>query len=215
MTRRDSAAGVRGEKGRLVVVSAPSGAGKTSLVKALLAAAPEVRFSTSYTTRPRRRGEVEGSDYFFVSPEEFEAMAARGDFLEDAVVFGNRYGTSKEQVARLTDAGYHVLLEIDWQGARQVRLAQPDAISVFILPPSLEELERRLRGRCTDTEATIRRRLGEAREDMTHWREFDYAVINDRFEVALAELRDIIRGQGQTNRTDRPGCESRIEAIMA
>jgi len=215
MTRPDPATAAPGRKGRLVVVSAPSGAGKTSLVRALLDSVPNVRFSTSYTTRPPRRGEVDGRDYFFVSPAEFEEMAARGDFLEDAVVFGNRYGTSREQVTELTAAGYHVLLEIDWQGARQVRAAQPDSISVFVLPPSLEELERRLRGRSTDSETTIRKRLGEAREDMTHWQEFDYAVVNDRFEEALAELRGILLGDGEQNRTVDPDCRRRVEAVMA
>ncbi len=215
MTRPDPAAAAPGRKGRLVVVSAPSGAGKTSLVRALLETVPDVRFSTSYTTRPPRRGEVEGRDYFFVSPEEFERMAAHGDFLEDAVVFGNRYGTSRDQVSKLTAAGFHVLLEIDWQGARQVRAAQPDSISVFILPPSLEELERRLRGRSTDSEATIGKRLGEARDDMTHWEEFDFAVVNDRFEDALDELRGILLGKGERNRTGDPECRRRVRAVMA
>jgi guanylate kinase len=215
MTRPAAAAPmVRGE-GRLVVVSAPSGAGKTSLVRALLADVPEVRFSTSYTTRPPRRGEVEGVDYFFVSPEKFEAMADRGEFLEHALVFGNRYGTSRTQVAALTGAGCHVLLEIDWQGARQVRMAEPESVSVFIMPPSLAELERRLRGRSTDTEATIQKRLGEARDEMTHWDEFDYAVVNDRFDEALGELRNIILGHGERNRTDNPECRRRIQAVMA
>lgn len=198
-----------------MVISAPSGAGKTSLVRALLTDVPEARFSTSYTTRPPRRGEVDGVDYFFVSPEEFEAMAERGDFLEHALVFGNRYGTSRAQVAALTKAGHHVLLEIDWQGARQVRAAEPQSISVFIMPPSLAELEHRLRGRSTDTEATIQKRLGEARDDMTHWEEFDYAVINDRFDDTLDALRDILLGLGVCNRTDNPECRRRIRAVMA
>jgi len=202
-------------EGRLVVVSAPSGAGKTTLVRALLEAEPGVRFSTSYTTRPPRRGEVDGRDYHFVSPRKFEEMASRGDFLESATVFGNRYGTSRAQVAKLTGAGFHVLLEIDWQGARQVRAEQPDCISVFILPPSLAELERRLRGRSTDTEATIEKRLAEARDDLAHWHEFDYAVVNDRFEVALDDLRNILLGKGDRNRTDDPACRRRIESVMA
>ncbi len=202
-------------KGRLVVVSAPSGAGKTTLVRALLAREPGVRFSTSYTTRPPRRGEVDGRDYFFVSPDTFEEMVSRGDFLENATVFGNRYGTSREQVARLTEAGFHVLLEIDWQGARQVRAAQPDCISVFILPPSIAELEKRLRGRSTDAESTIEKRLGEARDDLGHWNEFDYAVVNDRFDDALDELRSVLLGKGDRNRTDNPACRRLIEAVMA
>ena len=197
------------------MLSAPSGAGKTSLVKALLETAPDVRFSTSYTTRPPRRGEVDGRDYFFVSPERFEAMASDGEFLEDAVVFGNRYGTAREQVTKLTAAGFHVLLEIDWQGARQVRAAVPDSLSVFILPPSLRELERRLRGRSTDSEETIRKRLAEARDDMTHWQEFDYAVVNDDFVEALEELRGILAGGSQRCRTEDPDCRRRVLAVMA
>jgi guanylate kinase len=204
-----------GRKGRLVVVSAPSGAGKTSLVRALLDTVPDVRVSTSYTTRPPRRGEVDGRDYFFVSSREFEAMAARGEFLESAVVFGNRYGTTRQQVEAMTDAGFQVLLEIDWQGARQVRAGRPDSTSVFILPPSLEELEKRLRGRSTDSEATILKRLGEARDDMTHWEEFDYAVVNDRFEDAVDELRAILLGEGDRNRTDNLDCRRRVGAVMA
>jgi len=215
MTRADAGElPARGE-GKLVVISAPSGTGKTSLVRALLDEVPAARFSTSYTTRPPRRGEVDGVHYFFVSPETFERMARHGDFLEHALVFGNRYGTSREQVARLTADGHHVLLEIDWQGARQVRAVQPDSISVFILPPSLSELERRLRGRSTDAEATIQKRLGEAQDDMTHWQEFDYAVINDRFEEALGELRAILLGRGERNRIDNPECRRRIRAVMA
>jgi len=215
MSGRTDASVAHERRGRLVVLSAPSGAGKTSLVKGLLETVPDVRFSTSYTTRPPRRGEVDGRDYFFVSPERFEAMASGGEFLEDAVVFGNRYGTAREQVAELTAAGFHVLLEIDWQGARQVREAVPDALSVFILPPSLRELERRLRGRSTDSEETIRKRLAEARDDMTHWQEFDYAVVNDDFAEALEDLRGILTGGSERCRTEDPDCRRRVLAVMA
>ncbi len=201
--------------GKLVVIAAPSGAGKTSLVRALLDSVPQVRFSVSYTTREPRAGEVDGRDYFFVSRPKFEAMVAGDAFLEHATVFGNRYGTARAEVARLTDAGHDVLLEIDWQGARQVRAARPDCVSVYILPPSLAELDRRLRGRSTDSEATIQRRLGEARDDMAHWHEFDFAVINDRFDEALEDLKSILGDRGDRLRTDDPGCRRRVERVMA
>mgnify|MGYP001827376712 CR=1 FL=1 len=202
-------------QGRLVVISAPSGAGKTSLVKALLDSVSGVRFSISYTTRKARDGEVDGRDYYFVSPDEFEDMLADGAFLEHATVFGNRYGTARAEVSRLTDAGYDVLLEIDWQGARQVRENGPDCLSIFGLPPSLIELEKRLRGRSTDSENTIRQRLGEAKDEMTHWSEFDYAVVNDRFSEATEDLRRILRGEGESLRTDDPARRRRIELVMA
>jgi len=203
------------DQGKLVVIAAPSGAGKTSLVRALLDSVPQVRFSVSYTTREPRAGEVDGRDYFFVSRQEFEAMITRGAFLEHATVFGNRYGTARAEVAKLTDAGHDVLLEIDWQGARQVRAARPDCVSVYILPPSLAELDRRLRGRSTDSEATIQRRLSEARDDMDHWHEFDFAVINDRFDEALEDLKSILGNRADRLRTDDPGCRRRVERVMA
>ena len=203
------------DQGKLVVIAAPSGAGKTSLVRALLDSVPQVRFSVSYTTREPRAGEVDGRDYFFVSRQEFEAMGTRGAFLEHATVFGNRYGTARAEVAKLTDAGHDVLLEIDWQGARQVRAARPDCVSVYILPPSLAELDRRLRGRSTDSEATIQRRLSEARDDMAHWHEFDFAVINDRFDEALEDLKSILGNRADRLRTDDPGCRRRVERVMA
>ncbi len=202
-------------QGRLVVISAPSGAGKTSLVKALLDSVSGVRFSVSYTTREARDGEVDGRDYYFVSPDQFERMVADNEFLEHATVFGNRYGTSRAEVSRLTDAGYDVLLEIDWQGARQVRENRPDCLSIFVLPPSLAELEKRLRGRSTDSEDTILRRLGEAKDEMTHWPEFDYAVVNDRFSEATEDLKAILRGEGEGLRTDHPERRRQIERVMA
>ena len=185
-----------GGSGRLFVISAPSGAGKTSLVKALLEGDAGIRFSTSFTTRMPRDGEVDGRDYHFVSAERFQSMLESEAFLEHAVVFD-------------------VVLEIDWQGARQVRDRMPGCISVFVLPPSLAELERRLRGRSTDSEQTILRRLGDARDDMTHWREFDYAVINDDFDTALGELKDIVAGEGDACRTDDPEQRRRVAAVMA
>ena len=167
--------------GRLWVVAAPSGAGKTSLVRALLDRDSSLRFSISYTTRARRSSETDGQDYFFVSEPTFLDMVRDGAFLEHARVFDHRYGTGREHVAGLLEAGYSVVLEIDWQGARQVRERAPGSQSVFILPPSVAELERRLRGRKTDSEAVIQRRLKDALGDMTHWTEFDHVIVNDDF----------------------------------
>ena len=178
--------------GRLHVISAPSGAGKTSLVKALLAARPELAVSVSHTTRTPRAHEVDGRDYHFVSAPEFDRLAAGSAFLEHARVFDNQYGTGREQVAAKLAGGHNVLLEIDWQGARQVRASAPDCVSIFILPPSRAALEERLRSRRTDTEAVIARRLADAATDMSHCLEFDYAVVNDRFDQAVAELLVII-----------------------
>ena len=192
-------------RGRLFVIAAPSGAGKTSLVRALMERDPTLGVSISYTTRPKRPSEVHGRDYFFVPKDEFERMVEAGEFLEHALVFDNYYGTSRRQVEDALAAGRNLILEIDWQGAQQVRAGMPAAVGVFILPPSRAELERRLRGRGTDSEQVIRRRLRDAASDMTHWREFDYVVVNDDFEQALAELQAIVAGDGSDCRRDRPG----------
>jgi guanylate kinase len=202
------------KRGRLVVLAAPSGAGKTSLVHALLRRIPSLAFSISYTTRPKRSSEQHGKDYFFVEEPEFRAMAARGAFLEHASVFDNLYGTSREQVDGLLDSGRPVLLEIDWQGARQVRESAPEAISVFVLPPSLAELERRLRGRKTDSEATIRRRLVDALADMSHWTEFDHVIVNDELDAAADALAAVVAGQGTAAEPDE-ALRSRIAGILA
>jgi guanylate kinase len=194
-----------GRRGRLFVIAAPSGAGKTSLVRALMEREPGLRFSVSYTTRPRRPTEQHGRDYFFVGRAEFERMVAAGEFLEHARVFDNCYGTARRQVEQALTAGQDLILEIDWQGAAQVRAALPECISIFILPPSRPELERRLRGRGTDAEEVIQRRLRDAASDMAHWPEFDHVVVNDRFDQALAELQDVVRGGGAATRKDRPG----------
>ena len=189
--------------GRLFVLAAPSGAGKTSLVNALIQSEPELRFSVSHTTRPPRRGEADGVNYYFVEPDRFREMVAEGQFLEHAEVFDNLYGTSRAAVDRLLEAGLDVLLEIDWQGAAQVRRAMPESISIFILPPSREELERRLRSRATDSESVIQRRLRDSTSDMRHWAEFDYVIINDDFDQALAEIRDVVHLGGAASRSDR------------
>lgn len=197
--------GSRDKRGRLFVIAAPSGAGKTSLVHALMQREPALRFSISYTTRPRRATEVHGRDYFFVSREQFDRMAAAGEFLEHATVFDNSYGTPRAEVERSLAEGQDLILEIDWQGARQVRRALPESRSVFILPPSREELERRLRERGTDSEDVVQRRLRDAAGDMGHWPEFDYVVVNDDFEKAVAEMQAIVHGRGAPSRSDRPG----------
>ncbi len=190
-------------RGRLFVIAAPSGAGKTSLVRALMEREPGLRFSISYTTRPQRPTEQHGRDYFFVGRDEFERMVANGEFLEHAQVFDNRYGTARRPVEAALAAGQDLILEIDWQGAAQIRKALPECVSVFILPPSRAELERRLRGRGTDAEEVIQRRLRDAATDMAHWREFEHVVVNDDFARALGELQDIVAGHGGASRRDR------------
>lgn len=192
-------------RGRLFVIAAPSGAGKTSLVRALMEREPGLRFSISYTTRPQRPTEQHGRDYFFVDRDEFERMVGNGEFLEHARVFDNYYGTARRPVEAALAVGQDLILEIDWQGAAQVRAALPECVSIFILPPSRVELERRLRGRGTDAEDVIQRRLRDAAGDMGHWREFDYVVVNDDFARALQELQDIVAGRGSASRRDRAG----------
>jgi len=202
-------------RGALFVIAAPSGAGKTTLVRELIRRVPEVRFSISYTTRPKRPGERHEADYFFVSEPEFERMAAQGDFLEHARVFDHWYGTSKAYVEKLRARGHPVLLEIDWQGARQVRRVAPDARTIFIVPPEVRELERRLRGRGTDSEAVIQRRLKDSLADLTHWKEFDYIVVNDRLDKAAQEFADIVSGRGAANERSRPEVGERVLSILA
>jgi guanylate kinase len=199
---------------RLFVIAAPSGAGKTSLVRALMERQPELRFSISYTTRPRRAGEQDGQHYHFVDPQTFVGMLEEGAFLEHAQVFDNFYGTARSQVEALLAAGHGVVLEIDWQGARQVRAQMPESAGIFILPPSRAELERRLRGRGTDTEAVIRRRLADAAADMSHWDEFDYVVVNDDFGTALDALADIVQGRGEASRARRPELAPVIAGLL-
>jgi len=179
--------------GLLFIVSAPSGAGKTSLVHALLAADAGVKLSISHTTRQPRPGEQDGRDYHFVTHAIFEQMVERGEFLESAYVHGNYYGTSEAWVRDQRHAGASILLEIDWQGAQQVRRRIPDAIGIFVLPPSLEVLEQRLRSRAQDGAEVIARRLQAARDEISHAGEFDYAIINDTFDEAAQDLRAVIR----------------------
>ncbi|HHO69201.1 MAG TPA: guanylate kinase, partial [Gammaproteobacteria bacterium] len=177
----------------LYIVSAPSGAGKTSLVKALLERMDGIRVSVSHTTRPPRPGEQDGVDYHFVDKAGFQRLVEAGDFLEHAQVFDNFYGTSRSAVQAQLDAGDDVILEIDWQGARQVRRQFPDAVGVFILPPSLEALRERLTGRGQDPDEVIERRMRDAVSEMAHYDEYDYLVFNDDFEVALADLQALFR----------------------
>jgi guanylate kinase len=178
---------------RLYVVSAPSGGGKTSLVNALLQRDPRVALSVSHTTRAPRPGERDGLHYHFVDPETFDRLAAGGAFLEHADVFGNRYGTGREQVKRKLAAGNDVLLDIDWQGARQVRRSYPAARTIFILPPSLAVLRQRLVDRGQDNDEVIARRMRAARDEISHAGEFDFLVVNDDFDAALADLHSIVR----------------------
>lgn len=192
------------QPGRLYVIAAPSGAGKTSLVKALMEREPRMRFSVSYTTRQRRATEVEGRDYHFVTQAQFQKKIDRNEFLEHAQVFDNYYGTGLAEVQADLDSGQLLLLEIDWQGARQVRARLPAARSIFILPPTRDALEVRLRSRSTDSEAVIQRRLRDAEQDMGHWTEFDYVVVNDQFPDALAALVTIINEKGEAFAATRP-----------
>ena len=189
--------------GRLYVIAAPSGAGKTSLVKALMEREPRIQFSVSYTTRTPRANEIPGRDYHFVTPERFQSMVDNGEFLEHARVFDNAYGTAVHTVQEALSNGEQLLLEIDWQGARQVRARLPEALTIFILPPSRLALEQRLRGRSTDSDQVIQRRLRDAANDLGHWNEFDYVVVNDQFEQALNDLQAIVENRGSHLKSDR------------
>ena len=181
------------QQGNIFVVTAPSGAGKTTLVAALLAADQQIKLSVSYTTRAPREGEVDGKNYHFVSRETFIGMLQRSEFLESAEVYGNFYGTSQLWIQQQLDAGNDILLEIDWQGAQQVRKLFPQAIGVFILPPSLQVLEQRLRGRGTDSEESIAKRMASAREEITHVDEFDFVIVNEVMDEAIKDLISVVR----------------------
>lgn len=202
-------------RGRLFVIAAPSGAGKTSLVRALMQKDPSLRFSISYTTRPPRPSEKEGHDYFFVTREEFDRKAAAGEFLEYAQVFDHSYSTPRRQVEEALAAGQDLILEIDWQGAQQVRKAMPECVSIFILPPSRAALEERLRERRTDSSEVIARRLRDAVADMSHWKEFDYVIVNAHFDEALEALREIIAGRGQAFSAQRPELKTLTRSLLA
>jgi len=201
--------------GTLFIVAAPSGAGKTSLTRALLEREPAMLLSVSYTSRAARPNEVDGVHYHFVSRAEFEAMIARGEFFEHAVVHGDLKGTSRKVVDQNLAQGRDVLLEIDWQGARQVRAQLGGTVSIFILPPSRAELERRLRARASDSEETIRRRLDDSKRDMQHAREFDYIVVNDDFETALGEMCEIVQAHRAGKRVPRQDCDALLADLTA
>ncbi|MDE2234912.1 MAG: guanylate kinase [Gammaproteobacteria bacterium] len=213
------------QRGRLILIAAPSGAGKTSLVRALLERHPRIRFSISYTTRPQRPNEARGHDYHFVSQLEFDRMVADGEFLEHARVFDYCYGTERKSVESELQQGHDLLLEIDWQGAQQVRKAMPEAVSIFILPPSLDELRRRLQKRAAEERSRlsgpghaateIERRLREAVTDISHWREFDYVIVNDAFERSLHALGEVLAGRGQASRASRGELPPLVDSLLA
>lgn len=201
-------------RGRLFVIAAASGTGKTSLVKALTARVPDLSFSVSHTTRPRRPNEVDGRDYHFVDRATFEHMIVAEQFLEYASVFDNLYGTGRAQVEKALDAGRDLLLEIDWQGAQQIRARLPEAIDVFILPPSRAALGERLAGRRTDSPDVIARRLRDSVTELSHWPEFRYVIINDQFERALGELERIVAGDPRGLERARPGLAAFAASLL-
>ena len=182
-------------RGNIFVVAAPSGAGKSTLVNALLAEDPLVRLSVSHTTRAPRPGEQDGREYHFTDVRTFEAMLARGEFLESAHVHGNYYGTGQTWIESVRASGHDIVLEIDWQGAQQVRRLYPESVGIFILPPSMVELERRLRGRAQDSEDVMRSRMARASDEMSHWPEYDYIVVNHAFEQSVAQVHAILTAE--------------------
>jgi guanylate kinase len=202
-------------EGTLFIVAAPSGAGKSTLVNALLAREPGISLSISHTTRPPRSGEEYGRHYYFVERAVFEREVAEGIFLEHAEVHGNFYGTSRRTVEDLLSKGRDVLLEIDWQGAAQIRKAKPDCVSIFILPPSRAELERRLRGRGSDSAEVIERRLLNSRGEIAHAHEFDYIIVNDQFDDALDGLQAIVQAVRQRSQLQCQRHEALIRELLA
>ncbi len=195
--------------------AAPSGAGKTTLVHAVVTKRPELRFSISYTTRKPRKNEADGVDYLFVTEKKFMQLRDEGEMLEYAKVFDNYYATSRSQVEKHLADNRNVILEIDWQGAQQVRESMPECVTIFILPPSVEELERRLRDRRTDSAEVIERRLRDALSDMSHWIEFDHVIINDDLNRAIADLEDVLDGNGEASATSNVALCRAVGRIVA
>jgi len=203
------------KSGSLFVFAAPSGAGKTTLVHAVVTKhQEELRFSISYTTREPRTNEANAVDYLFVSEEEFMRLRDAGEMLEYARVFDNYYATSRSQVEKHLAENRSVVLEIDWQGAKQVRESMPDCVTIFIFPPSLAELERRLRDRGTDAPEVIERRLRDARSDMAHWVDFDYVIVNDKLDDAIIDLEAVLKGEGEASSTSNPKLREALEHIL-
>jgi len=200
---------------RLFVVSAPSGTGKTTIVRRLVDGHPGISLAVSHTTRPARAKERQQRDYFFVDDGEFDAIRRGDGFLEHAEVFGNRYGTSRREVEGKLASGRTVILEIDWQGAAQVRAAMPEAETVFLLPPSHAELQRRLEGRNSDSPEVLARRLSEAREDVGKWRDFHYVLINDDLEATCQRMSRILDGRGDRYSTSSERRRERVEQLIA
>jgi len=201
--------------GKLIVISAPSGAGKTTLVKALCEADPKLMVSVSHTTRPRRDGEKDGIAYHFTDVDSFREMVDGEQFLEHAKVFDNYYGTSKAAIETQLKNGIDVILEIDWQGAQGVRQLLPESISIFILPPSYQALETRLTGRGKDDAGTIKRRMDDAINELSHYKEYDYLVINDEFELALTELQDLFTAFREDQRPQQADLSEFVTPLMA
>ena len=205
---------VNATRGQLLIVSAPSGAGKTSLIKALMGQDQRVEVSVSHTTRPQRPGELEGVNYFFISTETFHEMREAGAFFESAEVYGHFYGTSLTQLEVRLSEGADVILEIDWQGAEQVRKLLPDSAWLFILPPSLEALKSRLQARGQDAEDTIEIRMRAARDEMSHWNQADYLIINDRFDSALEALQALVRSLRLRTGQQQSALQNLIEDLL-
>jgi len=201
-------------RGLMLVLSSPSGAGKTTLSRRLLQTDPDIVMSVSATTRAPRSNEVEGQDYFFVSPAKFDAMVEAGEFLEHADVFGNKYGTPRAAVMAALEAGKDVLFDIDWQGTQQLKVqAREDLASVFVLPPSKAELERRLRIRAQDSETVVRQRMAKASDELSHWAEYDYLLLNDDIQHAQGKLEEILRVE-RSRRARQPGLARFVQKLM-
>lgn len=202
-------------RGTLFIIAAPSGAGKTSLVSALLDSEQRLKVSVSHTTRPQRPGEENGVDYYFVDQTEFDQMVQDNQFLEQATVFGNSYGTSREALEEKLQASFDVILEIDWQGAQQIKDVMADCISIFILPPSLESLQQRLKDRAQDDASIIEHRMQKAKSEISHCHEFDYLIVNDNFDEAFSDLQNIFRCQRLTRRRQQHKHQNLINKLLS
>ena len=201
-------------RGLMLVLSSPSGAGKTTLARLLLESDPNVAMSVSATTRPKRPGEVDGRDYFFIADEKFQRMANAGEFLEHATVFGHRYGTPREPVLEALTAGRDVLFDIDWQGTQQLRQqVREDVVTIFVLPPSREELERRLHTRAQDSAEVVAKRMAKANDEISHWAEYDYVIVNEDVARARAQVETILKAE-RLKRARQPGIPAFVETLV-